>query len=98
MATHIYHPDTIEAGLCDECPECRRRAKDPLSLDSQHFADLWQRMVAVERQSARLFLAEPYSETRSYRSGAEADACRTLYTMAVILERYTSVLPWTWPL
>jgi hypothetical protein len=65
---HTFHPDTLEAGLSDDCPRCSEHANDPLrSLDEPHLADLWRRMLAAE-----------YGDGGMYRSHAEARACRQL--------------------
>lgn len=96
MGVHLYHPDTLEHGLDDGCPECSRKAHDPIALlDSQHIADLWNRMVAVEQPSRRHCLPAPYdSVAGGYRSDAEAAAARHLYRVALFLERHTSIEPW----
>lgn len=97
MAAHVLHPDTLEHGLSDGCPECRRKAKDPIAyLDGEHVADLWSRMVRVEH-GMNDNLAAKYRDVQAYRSGAEADACRHLRTIALFLERHTSISPWQWP-
>lgn len=41
MTAHIYHPDTHEYGLFDECPRCQEHAEHPeWSLDSDNVARL----------------------------------------------------------
>ena len=97
--SHIAHPDTLEHGLHDACPDCQAKAKDPVArLDGAHVRDLWLRMVAVEHGSSRANLPQPYSDVGRYRTDLEAEACRHLYRIAVFLERHSSVWPWTWPL
>lgn len=96
MGMHIYHPSSLAFGLMDGCPECSRKAADPIALlDSEHITDLWNRMVAVEHPSSRHYLPEPYDTWKGgYRSNAEAAAAKHLYRVALFLERHTAFDPW----
>jgi hypothetical protein len=89
MATHAIHhvpggsPEPI---LYDDCPRCEEHANGilNLSLDRETTGLLWRRMVQVEHE-----------DMGRYRSEAEATACHTLYGIAVWMERYTRINPWT---
>lgn len=86
----IDHPDPEDAILFDGCDRCEEHAAQPLaSLSGGHLARLWLEMVNVEHTRG----------TRDhYRTKAEARAGRSLYQVAVFLERNSPLDPWTWPL
>lgn len=95
MGVHAPHPSTLEHGLSDECDECKRKAADPIAhLDSEHVADLWHRMVAVEHGSSRHYLPDEYHGVRIYRTHTEMVAAKHLYRVALFLERHTEMTPW----
>lgn len=88
MSSHGKHEwpgmrhDRPKPILFDRCDRCEEQAEHPLqTLDLDHVAKLWDRMVAVEF----------YDE--AYRSTAEARAGRKLYEVALFLERYTHIDP-----
>lgn len=93
MASHGVHDsparlrNQAEPILYDGCDRCAEHADDPLvALDPEFTEALWNRMVEVERNDG------------AYSSGAEARACKTLYRIAVWLERHSGIDPWRWPL
>ena len=92
--THRYHPDPTrgddkDAILWDSCEDCDSRTDlDGIqSLDNRNFARLWRKMLEVERD-----------DTGTYLSWNERKAARSLYLMAILLERHTNIDPWAWPL
>jgi len=86
--SHIWHPDLGDparpAILVDGCPRCEEHAKNLDDLDGRFTAALWRKMVAVNPDS-----------TDRLNSYAEKTAVDQLWKFALILERYTSVDPWT---
>lgn len=78
--SHRPHPsgfDPEDAILFDNCERCFDHAQNGgADLDPQTFAKAWNRMLAVERGD------------QSYRTEAEADLCRSLYRMAVMIDRH----------
>lgn len=79
MTAHTNHPSTLEHGLADDCPRCAEHAEHPLqSLDHDHVADLWRRMLAVE--------FDPFGDhDLRYRTAREAQACWRLADYARFL-------------
>ena len=73
--------------LYDGCAECESRAEAGLEgclhLDLWSFAEAWNRMVDVEHE-----------EEGAYRSEAEAKLCRSLYHVALLIERHGTRNPW----
>lgn len=68
--------------LVDGCPRCDEHAVKPLeTLDDTHLRALWERMLQVEGRLGR-------QERVNHASGNDADACRTLWTVWLFLERY----------
>lgn len=93
MSAHTCRPG--HAGiLADGCERCREHSEAPmlLELDAEKTAALWRKMVYVEHGGGR---GQPGDGPDHYDSATEAKAARTFYLMAVWLERYTSVDPWT---
>lgn len=94
--SHERHPEQFtnpieglsqdrEPILYDGCADCESRARMALySLDRQFTEAVWRKMVLVEHEH----------EGR-YRSDAEARACKQMYEVAVFLERFTAISPWT---
>jgi hypothetical protein len=89
MSSHTLHPSTLAVGLVDGCERCEEHASHPLlSLDPDHIAMCWRQMVDVEVR-----------ETKSYRSGAEAQACRALFQHYLFLLRFVpDVAAEDWPI
>lgn len=85
----VIYDDPEGVVLYDGCPRCTEHAALPLGLDPDRLGALWTRMVEVERDP----------ECRAgYRTATEADACRWLYRVALLIERTHPMLnPWTWP-
>lgn len=77
--SHTIHPPILAAGLCDYCPDCVAKTRDPLStLDDANLGTLWQRMLDVE------FRDHPNIR---YRSRAEASVCSEMLVWARFLKR-----------
>ena len=86
--SRIYD-DPEDVVLYDGCPRCTEHAHEPLGLDPDRIGALWTRMVEVER--------DPDCR-EGYRTATEADACRWLYRVALLIERtHPTLNPWTWP-
>jgi len=83
MATHSLHEETHTHGLADDCDRCAEHAARPHALDDEMLAALWMRMLDVEFGDG----------TKSYRSENEAKAGKSLYDVALLLERF-GVSPW----
>lgn len=76
MTTHIAHPSTLDVGLQDDCPRCLEHATRPLqTLDTEHLADLWVRMLDVE-----------FGNADRYRTDTERKVCGRLYEFACFLQ------------
>lgn len=89
-ADSAVYADPDDALLFDGCARCAQHAVHLLSLDDDSLADLWRHMVDVERNP---------DSPDSYRTVTEAEACRRLYAIAVLLDRTHPALDvWTWPL
>lgn len=90
--SHIYHADLGDparpAILVDGCPSCESHATHLYELDEHFIRALWLKTIAVERPP------EGTVHDR-YRSHAEKKACATLWTLILLLERCTTVDPWT---
>ena len=92
MASHRYHPrtgDDTDTILFDDCPGCERHTNLlGLTLDSDAWAAMWERMLSVEFPGTD---GEYMSENES-KLGAQ------MYRVYVALERYTKIdphhLPW----
>lgn len=86
--SHIYHADlgnpTRPAILVDGCSDCENHAKNLYDLDETFTAALWRKMVAVNHEGS--------DHLNSY---AEKTAIDQLWKFALILERYTTVDPWS---
>lgn len=88
--SHRHHPN-VEAGdprqavLYDQCPSCEFHAgQGGLSLDPDLFARAWNQMIRVERNIG------------AYRTDAEAKLCRSLYHVALLMDRHPGIRinPW----
>lgn len=82
---HPYGFDPEDAIIFDDCADCHGYALDGgAGLDTATFAKAWNRMLAVERGG------------EAYRTEAEAQLCRSLYRMAVLIDRHNicSVSVW----
>jgi len=87
----IIYDDPDDALLFDGCDRCEQHARNVWlgSVDDTKLAQLWQRMVAVERSE---------DESEQYRTVAEATACRTLYDIACfVAHTHPGIDPWSWP-
>lgn len=84
------YDDPDDALLFDGCPRCAQHAISLVGLDADRAGRLWRRMVEVERDP---------SGVAAYRTAAEAAACRTLYSLALLLDRtHPNLDVWRWPL
>lgn len=87
----IIYDDPDDALLFDGCDRCEQHARNVWlgSVDDSKLAQLWQRMIAVERSG---------DESVQYRTVAEATACRTLYDIACFVAyTHPGIDPWSWP-
>lgn len=89
------NPDPSDALLFDDCDDCLVRAREPLTLSESKLAPLWRLMAAVEHPSS---LPASYDGRTRYATRAEATAGRSLYLIAVFIERWSPLDPWVWPL
>lgn len=89
MPAHRFHPneaaainDPEDAIYFDDCEECERQAKEPVSyLEQSKLKRLWDRMLEVELGNGR------------YRTNTEAVACKALWPTYILLERHTTISP-----
>lgn len=88
--THAYHDPALQPKhanpnlivLWDQCDDCSRIAERPTTeADTETLRQLWREMVRVERPAKDVIW-------HSYRTFAEATACRYLHGVAVMLERF----------
>lgn len=81
MAVHGRHDQVSDDGrdvlLHDGCDRCGEQAVEPLLLDDGRLRALWCRMLDVEFGDGPDW----------YTSGSEGRACRSLYRMAVLMQR-----------
>lgn len=86
----VIYNDPDDALIYDGCDRCAEQAANLTHLDNDRLGALWTRMVAVERDPSGI---------AGYATAAEAQACRTLYGIALLLDRTHPALDvWCWPL
>jgi hypothetical protein len=92
---HVYHDDlgcpegTI---LYDGCDECETRSKQGIGglllLDQDRVETLWRRMIMTERRDAEVAATSAaYPVRRGYLTDAEGRIGKSLYHLAILLER-----------